>query len=329
MHSACMDMEKPLRTAVALEHGIGRWELGHGPWDHPHRGVVQLAGHDEADAQNRIDGAIPLLTSGAVLGGWASAFHQGVRMLDGIDLAGRPHPITIVCPESGQLRPRHGIAPSRRRIHRNEIVVFEGVPMTTLARTAFDLALDAPNLCEAMVAIDMCVSTVIRQSRTTMANIVDLFDRHKKTRGIVQARRALSLASTRSAGPWETRTRHEAEIGAGIERLLVNAPIFDLEGNLAGVADLLHEASGLVIESDGAGHRDEIPHAEDNVREEKLERLGLVVSRVTAVDHRNRHALRGRLGEARLHATLLRRERNWTLEKPDWWWRWKPGRRWD
>lgn len=110
---------------------------------------------------------------------------------------------------------------------------------------------------------------------------------------------------------------------------MVNVPIFDQQARLVGIADLLHEGVGLVIESDGAGHRDEIPHSKDNVREESLERLGLVVSRVTAVDHKDRKELRIRLGKARLHASMLQSKRRWTLDKPDWWWRWEPGRRWD
>lgn len=324
-----MDFKNTLRTGAAISQGIGRWELAGEQWDHPYRGVVRRGIGDPRNAHDRIDDAIPLLTRGAVLTGWASAHRQGVRMLDGIDRAGRIQPIVIACPEQGQLRRRPGIAPTRRRIHRNEVAVVDGVPMTTLARAAYDMALDAPNVCEAMVALDMCTTTVIRQSRTTLSNIEDLLARHKKTRGINQARRAVALASSRSASPWETRTRYEAEVGAGIDNLMVNVPIFDKQGRLVGVADLLHEGVGLVIESDGAGHRDEIPHSKDNVREESLERLGLVVSRVTAVDHKDRRALRIRLQKARLHASMLQSKQNWTIDKPDWWWRWEPGRRWD
>lgn len=217
-----MDLGKPLRTRVALNAGVSRWELGNGPWEHPHRGIARLAGSDPEDPQNRIDAAIPLLTPGAVLTGWASAFHQGVRMLDGIDRSGAPQPIPVACPDGGQLRTRPGIAPTRRRIHHNEIIEVGGVPVTTLARAAYDMALDASGLCEALVAIDMCLSTVTRQSRTTLSNIENLLDDHHKTRGIVRARRAVALASTRSASPWETRTRYEAQVGAGIEGLLVD-----------------------------------------------------------------------------------------------------------
>jgi len=318
-----------VRTGSALDEGIGRWELGQDRWEHPFWGIVRLGSGDPRGGLTRIENSLPLLTPGSVLTGWAAAFVQGASILDGIDRFGRLLPIVIATPEGGQLRPRAGILPTRRAIHRNEIVDFDGVPVATLARAAYDMALDAPNVCEALVAIDMCTSTVLRQSRTTLANIQDVIDRHKKTRGIVRARRALELASSRSASPWESRTRHAAEVGAGIQGLLVNVPIFDDDERLAGIADLFEPKSGLVVESDGAGHREEVAHAKDNIREEKFERLGLVVSRVGAIDHRNLPELSSRLAAARLHATLLNRERIWTLDKPDWWWRWEPGRRWD
>ncbi|MEO6472214.1 MAG: DUF559 domain-containing protein [Aeromicrobium sp.] len=324
-----MDLSKPMRSGAALAHGIARRELAGEDWNHPYRGVVRLGSGDPQEAGNRISEAIPLLTSGAVLTGWASAHRQGVRMLDGIDRAGRLQPIVICCPSGGRLRPRDGISPSRRSIHLNEYSIVEGVSMTSLARAAYDMALDAPSACEALVAFDMCISTVIRQSRTTLSAIENVLSMHRKTRGISQARHALALAESRSASPWETRTRYEARIGADIRNLLVNAPVFDRAGRLVGVADLLCERTGLVIESDGAGHRQEIPHAEDNVREEALERLGFVVSRVSAVDHRQPLELRSRLRNAQLHANTLVRERKWSLEKPDWWWGWEPGRRWD
>jgi len=85
----------------------------------------------------------------------------------------------------------------------------------------------------------------------------------------------------------------------------VNVPIFDRDERLAGVGDLLEPKTGLVVESDGAGHREEVAHVKDNVREEKFEQLGLVVSRVGAIDHRNLPELSRRLAAARLHATLL------------------------
>ena len=323
-----MNFDRPMTPAEALDAGATAWELRTEPWDHPHWGVVSRTAHDD-EPMTRIRDVLPIMERGSVLTGWAAAHFQGVMYVNGRDRFYRQQPVLIASPSGGQHRVRAGIQPSRRTIEPWETVVFDGVAVTTIARAAYDLALDAQGLREAIVAIDMCTSTVIKQARSTLSNVRSLIEHHAKTRGIVRARRAVELASTRSASPWESRTRDIAQRRAGIEALKVNVPIFDLQGNLAGIADLLDDASGFVIESDGGGHREELEHADDNVREEGFERLGLFVSRVGSVDHRDERALTDRLTSGRLHARLNQKLRNWTLEKPDWWWRWEPGRRWD
>jgi hypothetical protein len=54
----------------------------------------------------------------------------------------------------------------------------------------------------------------------------------------------------------------------------VNQPVYDLSGNLLGVADLLDPDAGLVTEFDGQQHRERAQRRADNVREERLEAAG-------------------------------------------------------
>jgi hypothetical protein len=309
--------------------GATEWDLRAGAWEHPYWGRVRPAGLDPEDPDVRISDAIALMTPSDLLTGWAAARGHGVRYADGRNRYYQPEPVTVISTGGGQHRRQDGLGPTRRSVHEHEITRIGSTRVATLARAAYDSSLDASNLCEAVVAIDMCVSTVIEQGRTTLGNLARLMAQHKKTRGIVQARNALALASTRSASPWESRTRFVAEVKCGFTDLEVNVPIFDRAGRLAGIADLLDRAAGLVLESDGSGHRVELAHAEDNVREESFEVLGLFVSRVGAVDHRDERALVQRLQEARLHASMRAAEPRWTTDKPDWWFRWAPGRRWD
>lgn len=210
----------------------------------------------------------------------------------------------------------------------DEMLVFDDVPVTTLARAVYDQALDARSVREAVVIIEMGVSRVIAQARTTLANVHRLVERHHKTRGIVRVRNALALATDRSASPWETRTRLLAALDADIKGLRQNVPVFDLAGKLLGIADLIDPETGLVIESDGSHHREAQQHTDDNRREERFERAQAVVCRVTSLDHKDRWATVGRIRAASRDAAR-QTDRSWTLEKPDWWWRWNPGRRWD
>lgn len=249
-------------------------------------------------------------------------------MLDGRDRRGEPMPVMLASPDAGRHRRRNGIQPTRRYIRKDEREIFEGVEVATIARAAYDLALDAPNLTEAVVYLDMCTSTTIAQARTPLDNVHRLVARHKKTRGIVTVREALTWVSSRSASPWETRTRLLAAQGAGIRGLLVNVPVFDLDGELLGVVDLLDPETGLAIETDGDHHRSRAQHTDDNRREERFERSGMTVCRVTSLDHRDPIGTVQRLRRAHRDAHLTRR-RTWTLHKPQWWHAWEPGRRWD
>jgi very-short-patch-repair endonuclease len=272
--------------------------------------------------------AAALMTPSDALTGWAAALLHGVADVDGLDRAMRPLPVVVCSPARGQHRVRPGLRPTRRAVHDHEVERVDGIRVTTLARAAYDLALDAADEQEALVALDTCVSTVRGGSRTTVDNVRRVLDEHAKTRGIAQTRAALALASARSASPAESRTRHVAVRRAGLRDALVNPPVFAPDGALAGVVDLLVPSVGLVVESDGAGHRQERTHAADNSREERLERLGLFVVRVSALDHRRPDVLVTRLRQGFETARRRALPQRWTLETPPWWEAWPPARRW-
>jgi len=108
----------------------------------------------------------------------------------------------------------------------------------------------------------------------------------------------LGLASERSRSPNESRTRLIWEVDAGLPRPLVNQHVWDLHGNLLGIADLLDVEAGLVGEFDGADHRAARMHTSDIGRQERFERIGF---------HRSR---------ARW---LPPAQRRWTIEPPPGW----------
>ena len=115
----------------------------------------------------------------------------------------------------------------------------------------------------------------------------------------------------------------------GLTALHANRAVFDSRGQLLGVPDLLDEDAALAIEYDGArwrsdrehGHRNRAQHREDNEREERLERAGLIVVRTEKsdlTDHRKRLAERIRSA----YSDGLRRDRTrdrWTLDEPEGW----------
>ncbi len=316
------------RTADQVANGVTKDVLRGRAWQQRGHGLWRPAGEDPGEADGRVADAIALMSGGCALGGWASLRFQGNDWFDGLGPEEELRPALVHCPPKAQLRRRDMVEPCRAAVWDHEISEMAGVRVTSMARAVYDEMRLAPTMRHAVIALDKAVSRVSQKPRTSIRAVEQVADSHRKTRGIVQARRALALGSERSLSPWETRTRLLAQIDAGLTNLLVNVPIFDRFENLLGVADLLDEPAGLVIESDGSHHRQAQHHADDNEREEKFERVGLVVVRATALDHRDVPRLVRRIVMARRDA-LASSRRDWTLQKPSWWPSWAPGRRWE
>jgi hypothetical protein len=316
------------RVGRAKELGIAPADLRSHLYDHPLHGVITPAYLAVDPLATRISLAVALMGPANAVGGWASLHVQGNTWFDGTDRSGGDRDVLVHCLPGSQLRTRDGIRPSEGRLGPKEVVTAGPYAVSTLARAAYDEMRMATDLREAVVVLDMATSTTSEVPHTTIDDVLAVVEAHHKTRGIAQARRALALGCSRSASPWETRTRLLAELDVGLAGLLVNVPVFDLDEQLIGVADLIDPRTGLVIESDGDDHRETERHTDDNVREERFERTGAVVCRVTSLDHRARWRTVGRIAAAQRDAAASTR-RAWTLDQPDWWRTWPPARRWD
>jgi hypothetical protein len=141
-----------------------------------------------------------------------------------------------------------------------------------------------------------------------------------RRRGAVQAALAVDLARAGVRSPGESRLRMAYVLGVGAPTPRINPRVTDDRGVFLGIPDLLDPDAGLVLEYDGgrwlgtereAGHRDREQHREDNVREEGLERTGLVVARADGADvGRHRPALVLRLAAARADGLARDRSRD-------------------
>jgi len=188
--------------------------------------------------------------------------------------------------------------------------------VTTPVRTAYDGARLAPSLTEATVFVDMMLASGLT-TETELA--VYLADHRPAWKGVGQARNALRFADGATRSPQETRLRMLWMINAALPRPLVNPPIFGWDGSLLGLADLLDPDAGTVGEYDGDQHRELNQHPRDNVREEAFEEHGLVVTRVTSLDLRNREATAARLARAWFRGESRDRSKDrWTLVQPNW-----------
>lgn len=246
--------------------------------------------------RQRILDAVAVMPSGGVVGGWASAYLQGVGYLDGG--WGREgamcvgEPVLLVVPP-GSVVNRPGITTLRVLLQPDDVVERQGVNCTTGTRTAYDLLRLAPNPTEAVVAGDC----LLHAGLTDIDSLSAYGRAHPGRRGIRQFREALPLLNRLAASPPESRLRMLCR-QAGLPQLEVNAPIFDVDGTFLGIVDLLEPIVGLGIEYDGAYHRDLGQHTADNHREEGLERSGLTMVRVTSLDLADEPALVSRIRRA-------------------------------
>jgi very-short-patch-repair endonuclease len=84
----------------------------------------------------------------------------------------------------------------------NEIEVTRGIPVTTPARTAFDLGRRNGRTL-AVIRVD----ALLQATALDVTDVETLIGRHRGTRGIVQLREVVRLADTGAESPQETRTR--------------------------------------------------------------------------------------------------------------------------
>ena len=92
-------VSRPVRHIEAIVSGIPSAELRGPLWDRPYRGVVSWHPGATDHVWWRICAAAQLLPEGGCVGGWAAAYWQGVRMLDGVRWTDRrPAPVLLNLP---------------------------------------------------------------------------------------------------------------------------------------------------------------------------------------------------------------------------------------
>ncbi len=189
-----------------------------------------------------------------------------------------------------------GIVLRNDTLHADEILTMRGLPVTTAARTAFDLG-RRRGLTLAVIRLD----ALMRATGVKAEDISPLITRHRGNRGLVQLREAIALTDAGAESPQETRTRLVL-IHAGLPPERTQIDVFDSFGYHVGRIDMGWDTWKVGIEYDGAQHwTDPGQRAHDIDRQAELESLGWRIIRVSAdmlkyrpttIVARTRHALR-------------------------------------
>lgn len=199
---------------------------------------------------------------------------------------------------------------------KSDVVEVGRLRLTSGPRTTFDGMRRAADLVEAVVFVDQMTHAEI----VTGDEVRGYVDERPGWRGAARARRAVDLGDPMARNAWETRVRMVWMLAAGLPRPRCNPPVFDGYESLLGHPDLLDMEAGVVIEYDGSGHRRARQHDRDNLREERFERHGLVVMRVTRLDLDHVADLVARMRSTRARGLARDRRRDrWTLDIPPSW----------
>jgi very-short-patch-repair endonuclease len=209
------------------------------------------------------------LPAGAAFSGRTAAW------LHGLDV--EPcEPIEITIPEAIGSRWRAGATVRRAALARQEIVRRRGLPTTSALRTVVDLGGRDP-LTDGVIAADLFLHARL----VTIAGLRSFVAAHPRAKGIARLRSVLGLAEPKAESPMETRLRMLLVLGR-LPRPEVQVSIHDDQGRFLGRPDLLYRREHLVIEYDGANHRDRL--VDDNRRQNRLIGAGFRLLRFTAAD---------------------------------------------
>ncbi|MCP9271925.1 hypothetical protein [Mycolicibacterium arenosum] len=185
-------MDMPFIGAEAIRDGILtrarlRWN-----YESLHPGVYLAKGAEQTILVDAVAAWLRTGRRGVVAGRAASALH-GANWVD----AGTP--IEIIADHT---RPREGVIVREERLAADEIMQIGGLPVTSIPRTALDLARHLPR-DEAVAALDALAAA----TGVTINEVLPLLARYRGARGIRAARVALDLMDGGAQSPRETSLR--------------------------------------------------------------------------------------------------------------------------
>ncbi|MBE1552425.1 hypothetical protein GGC64_006512 [Mycobacterium sp. OAS707] len=172
-----------------------------------------------------------------------------------------------------------GIIIHRNRLRDDETCVVRGMPVTTPARTAYDLG-RRDRLETAIIRIDALANATGLKPE----DVALVAENHRGARGMLQLRRALDLMDAGAESPQETRTRLLL-IAAGFPNPQTQIVVLDEFGEFVGRVDIGWEQLKVGVEYDGAQHWvDPDQHARDIDRLARLAAQGWLIIRLSR-DH--------------------------------------------
>jgi hypothetical protein len=208
-----------------------------------------------------------------VISGKAAAAMHGANWVDA------DTPVEII---GAYARPQSGLIIRNETFAPDEVTKVAGIPVTSLARTAFDLGRHLPR-DEAVARLD----ALKRATAFKEAAVLKLTERYPGARGLKSLRIALPLVDGGAASPKESELRL-LFIDAGLPKPTTQIPVVEGRGRLVRMLDMGWDEYMVGAEYDGDQHRtSRRQYAKDVQVKRKLARLGWNVTYVIKEDRRD------------------------------------------
>ena len=254
---------------------------------------------------------------------WAALRWRGGRFFDGTSSLSADHlPVPLVT-GGRDLRPDPRVQISKSQLAPEERERVGGIWTAVASRALFDELRRHGDLRQAIVDVEMAIAAQL----TDLVEFRSYVSGRNAWTGVGLARDAAAVAGLGCRSPQEARMALVWMWDAGLPRPLCNVPIFDLDGRLIALVDLLDPVAGCVGEYQGADHKDGDKHRDDVAREQRLRDHGLECFEVVGGDLQDRELSVKRMINARERSLFESVERRrWTLRQPTWWPAWSAAR---
>lgn len=262
----------PFRSTVDGALGLSPMDLHRlvaaGQLRHPFRGVYCPTELPDTTATRARCAALGLPPH-AVICDRSAAWLHGVDCLLPFEIEMRVPALEVVSVQACASRSR-GIYAGERALRSDEIMMLDGVRVTTPVRTAIDLA-SLRGGAQALAVVE----SFMRSHNLTRFDLQTQLVRHRGRRGVIQARRVVAHASPLSESPGESWTKWfiiEAGLPQPQQQVEIRLPAWGLLR-----LDFAYPTLRVAVEYDGEAYHgaDRRPHDQD--RREALERAGWLV----------------------------------------------------
>jgi hypothetical protein len=243
------------------------------------------------DHRLKVRAAALLMPPEAAIGGRSAAAWFGAPFSSASD------PVLVVVPRDCRWKGPKGVQVHRTDLRPDEMWINdEGVRLTTVRRTAWDVATLEPVMSSVALIDGMLRDALLNDGELTDAVLALEFATRRGRWGSRRAQFLLPLVDGRAMSPPESHVRVACHL-AGLPRPVPQLKIF--EGGLSmGQVDLAWPEAKLIVEYEGAYHFDELQIRRDDARYEALVATGWRVIRLSSIDLRDLDAVVERIRAA-------------------------------